>query len=46
MFVYLQQCMQQAWQRQVHQHHVKGPLNITLILQALRMLEVQAVPPR
>lgn len=33
--------MQQAGQGQVHEHHIKGPLHNTLLLQALRMLQVQ-----
>ena len=44
--LHLQQRMQQARQRQVHQHHIEGPLHIALVFQALRMLQVQAAPRR
>ena len=44
--LHLQQRMQQARQRQVHQHHIEGPLNIALVLQTLCVLQVQAAPRR
>lgn len=40
---HLQQRVQEPGQGQVHEHHVKRPLYVALLLQALRVLQVQAL---
>lgn len=42
---HLQQGMEQARERQVHEDNIKGALSFTLALQALRVLQVQGLAP-
>ena len=37
--------MEQAGERQVHENNIKGALGVTLVLQALHVLQVQGLAP-